>query len=102
MALRAKAKAEADYRFYALYDKISRDDILVHADAQRRSSRGAPGVDGQGFADIEAYGVCSDGSANKKYLCQGTAFVGSGLLCVSCPLPVCHADVRAKSDVWLA
>ena len=43
--------------FYALYDKISREDILVHAYAQCRSNKGAPGVDGQDFADIEAYGV---------------------------------------------
>ncbi len=56
-ALPAKAKAEADYRFYALYDKISRDDILAHAYAQCRSNKGAPGVDGQEFADVEAYGV---------------------------------------------
>src|ERR1039458_3902866 len=57
MALHAKAKAEADYRFYALYDKIYREDILAHAYAQCRSNKGAPGVDGQDFADIEAYGV---------------------------------------------
>ena len=57
MALHAKAKAEAGYRFYALYDKISREDILAHAYAQCRSNKGAPGVDGQDFADIEAYGV---------------------------------------------
>src|SRR2546426_4420517 len=57
MALHAKAKAEAGYRFYALYDKISREDILAHAYAQCRSNKGAPGVDGQEFADIEAYGV---------------------------------------------
>jgi RNA-directed DNA polymerase len=57
MALHAKAKAEAGYRFYALHDKISRDDILAHAYAQCRSNKGAPGVDGQDFADIEAYGV---------------------------------------------
>jgi group II intron reverse transcriptase/maturase len=57
MALHAKAKAEAGYRFYALYDKISRDDILSHAYAQCRSNKGAPGVDGQDFADIEAHGV---------------------------------------------
>ena len=56
-ALHAKAKTEAGYRFYALYDKIYRDDILAFAYAQCRSNKGAPGVDGQGFADIEAYGV---------------------------------------------
>ncbi len=57
MALHAKAKAEAGYRFYALYDKISREDILAHAWAQCRSNKGAPGVDGQDFAAVEAYGV---------------------------------------------
>ena len=57
MALHAKAKAAPGYRFYALYDKISRDDILAHAYAQCRSNKGAPGVDGQDCADIEAYGV---------------------------------------------
>jgi len=56
-ALHAKAKAEAGYRFYALYDKISREDILAYAYAQCRSNKGAPGVDGQDFADIEVYGV---------------------------------------------
>jgi len=56
-ALHAKAKAEAGYCFYALYDKIYREDILAHAYAQCRSNKGAPGVDGQDFADIEAYGV---------------------------------------------
>src|SRR5450631_2123798 len=57
MALHAKAKAEAGYRFYALYDKIYREDILAHAYAQSRSNKGVPGVDGQDFADIETYGV---------------------------------------------
>jgi RNA-directed DNA polymerase len=57
MALHAKAKAEAGCRFYALYDKISREDILAHAWAQCRSNKGAPGVDGQDFADVEAYGA---------------------------------------------
>src|ERR1035437_457441 len=56
-ALHAKAKSESGYRFYALYDKISREDILAHAFAQCRSNKGAPGVDGQDFADIETYGV---------------------------------------------
>ena len=57
MALHAKAKAAPGFRFYALYDKISRDDILMHAYAQCRSNKGAPGADGQDFADIEAYGL---------------------------------------------
>ena len=56
-ALHVKAKAEPGYRFYALYDKLYREDILAHAYAQCRSNRGAPGVDGQDFADVEAYGV---------------------------------------------
>jgi RNA-directed DNA polymerase len=56
-ALHAKAKAEAGYRFYALYDKIYREDLLTHAYAQCCSNQGAPGVDGQEFADVEAYGV---------------------------------------------
>jgi len=56
-ALHAKAKTEAGYRFYALYDKIYREDILTHAYAQCRSNKGAPGVDGQDFSDVEAYGV---------------------------------------------
>ena len=41
-ALHAKAKAETGYRFYALYDKISRDDILAHAYAQCRSNKSLP------------------------------------------------------------
>jgi hypothetical protein len=44
-------------RFYALYDKIYREDILAHAYAQCRSNKGAPGVDRRDFADVEAYGV---------------------------------------------
>ena len=56
-ALHAKAKAKPAFRFYALYDKIYREDILMHAYAQCRSNKGAPGVDGQDFAQVEAYGV---------------------------------------------
>ena len=56
-ALHVKAKAEPDYRFYALYDKLFREDILAHAYAQCRANRGAPGIDGQDFADVELYGL---------------------------------------------
>ena len=56
-ALHAKAKTEPGFRFYALYDKIYREDILAYAYAQCRSNKGAPGVDRQDFADVEAYGL---------------------------------------------
>ena len=56
-ALHAKAKAEPEFRFYALYDKIYREDVLAYAYACCRSNKGAPGVDGQSFAEVEAYGV---------------------------------------------
>lgn len=51
-----KAKAEPDYRFYLLYDKICREDMLVHAYALAKANQGAPGVDGESFAEIEAKG----------------------------------------------
>ena len=56
-ALHAKAKAEPGFRFYSLYDKIYREDILSHAYAQCRANKGAAGVDGQDFEDVESYGV---------------------------------------------
>jgi len=55
--LRAKAKGSPDYRFYSLYDKVHRLDVLAQAWRQCRANHGKPGVDGQTFADIEAYGV---------------------------------------------
>jgi len=56
-ALHAKAKAEPEFRFYLLYDKVYRGDVLSHAYSRCKANGGAGGVDGQSFVDIEAYGV---------------------------------------------
>lgn len=56
-ALHAKAKGFPNYRFYALYDKLYREDILEYAYRCCKTNGGAAGVDGRNFADIESYGI---------------------------------------------
>jgi RNA-directed DNA polymerase len=55
-ALHAKAKEEPGYRFYLLYDKVHRTDVLKYAYDCCKANKGAAGVDGQTFEDITAYG----------------------------------------------
>ena len=56
-ALHDKAKTAPGYRFYSLYDKVYRPEVLMHAYLQCRSNDGTAGVDGQTFADISEQGV---------------------------------------------
>ena len=55
--LYCKAKVEPAFRFYLLYDNISRADILFHVYRLARANRGAAGVDGKMFAMIEVAGL---------------------------------------------
>ena len=85
-ALHAKAKGEPGFRFYSLYDKIHRRDVLEYAYACCRANQGAAGVDGERFEDIEAYGrerwlgELTDTLRNKTYQPQA-------LRCVYIPKP---------------
>jgi group II intron reverse transcriptase/maturase len=75
-ALQAKAKAEAGYRFYSLWDKVCRRDVLVEAYRRCRANGGAPGVDRVTFEQIEAAGLeawlakLREELVSKRYRCQ--------------------------------
>jgi RNA-directed DNA polymerase len=70
--LYGKAKAEPAYRFYRLYDKIYRADILAYAYALARHNDGAPGVDGATFEAIEAVGLAKWLAALREDLASKT------------------------------
>jgi len=56
-SLQAKAKAEPAFRFYSLWDKVYRADVLRVAYRRCRVNRGAPGYDGISFKQIEDQGL---------------------------------------------
>jgi len=56
-ALHDKAKGSPKFRFYAVYDKVYREDVMAFAYECCKANRGAAVVNGQTFEDIEAYGV---------------------------------------------
>jgi RNA-directed DNA polymerase len=75
-ALHAKAKGSPDFRFYSLYDKVYRKDVLWVAYGQCRANGGSAGIDDQTFEDIEAYGEgrwldeLADELRRKEYRCS--------------------------------
>jgi RNA-directed DNA polymerase len=70
--LYTKAKQEPSYRFYLLYDKVYREDILSHAYELAKAHGGAPGVDGQSFPGIEGQGRENWIAELRQELQQGT------------------------------
>lgn len=55
-SLHAKAKVESNYRFYSLWDKVYRKDVLFLAYCQCKRNSGSHGIEQQSFDDIESIG----------------------------------------------
>ena len=76
IALQAKAKSEPGYRFYSLWDKVCRRDVLIEAYQRCRRNGGAPGVDRISFEQIDHTGVTEwldslrQELVSKMYRCQ--------------------------------
>ena len=80
-ALHAKAKESPNFRFYAVYDKVYRRDVLAYATNAAKLNGGAAGVEEQTFGDIEHYGVetmagRSGARAEKSKLSTATCTAG--------------------------
>ena len=92
--LYCKAKAEPAFRFYVLYDKICREDILHHAYRLARANAGAPGVDEVTFAQIEEQGLEAWLAGLREELVSKT-YRPDPVRRVMIPKPMAKASVRS-------
>ena len=92
-----KAKRELNYRFYLLYDKVYRQEILEYAWRLCRANGGAPGVDGERYADIESKGVAAWLEGSERSCARRPYFIRANAISsfawpstISVPFPGAH------------